>query len=452
MRRGGCPRRDVRASPMERACVQCGATRTVQHAETGSAMEKSNNSSRREKPATEMTATETTANGASAWTGDEPAVDTRTRTTGRNASTTGAGRAGAPTESNAARAATAALDDGLATLPPKMVETFVDERDDVLAVINELENELDRYQEIRTTLERELADSNEKLQSATQRAQELEWSAVTLQTRVDALEQVKCEIGTLEEQLNEATARAVRAGEDITRADKEIQRLEGELKAANKALEELWAVRRERDGLKTDNRAMRSKLDEFERAQREWLEERAQSQSRIQEAQLAYEEVRTVRHQLDQELRTATERANEIQRANKAYEEKLDSARSEKKNLQAQIAHLERENSRLIEQRQFYEGELTALRNTNRQSETALASIKKAFAEVRVALSETRTRARRRSADTWPRIGSTLREIDGGVTDAASIDADALPRAGLSYGDLPTNTPRATQHEILPEV
>ncbi|MGE0479362.1 MAG: hypothetical protein AB7Q17_02705 [Phycisphaerae bacterium] len=410
-------------------------------------MEKSNHSSRREKPATE-----TTANTTSTWTGDDTGSDARPRTAGRSGSNAGAARSGTPTESGTVRAASAALDDGLATLPPKMVETFVDERDDVLAVINELENELDRYQEIRNTLERELADSNEKLQTATQRAQELEWSAVTLQTRVDALEQVKCEIGTLEEQLNEANARAVRAGEDIARADKEIQRLEGELKAANKSLEELWAVRRERDGLKTDNRAMRTKLDEFERAQREWLEERAQSQSRIQEAQLAYEEVRTVRHQLDQELRTATERANEIQRANKAYEEKLDSARSEKKNLQAQIAHLERENSRLIEQRQFYEGELTALRNTNRQSETALASIKKAFAEVRVALSETRTRARRRSADTWPRIGSTLREIDGGVTDAASIDADALPRAGLSYGDLPANAPRATQHEILPEV
>jgi len=73
-------------------------------------------------------------------------------------------------EAGAARA------DGL----PALQDTFVDERNDVISVINELEDQLDRHQEIRETLERELTGTTEKLQSASTRTQELEWQGVTL--------------------------------------------------------------------------------------------------------------------------------------------------------------------------------------------------------------------------------------------------------------------------------
>ena len=71
--------------------------------------------------------------------------------------------------------------------------------------------------------------------------------------------------------------------------------------------------------------------------------------------------------------------------------------------------------------------EVTSLRNQNRTAETALASVKKAFSEVRVALSETKTRARRRAMDSWPRVGSTLRnpEDEGQMPVAADLSNDA---------------------------
>lgn len=309
----------------------------------------------------------------------------------------------------------------------KMQDTVFEERDDVLSVINELEDQLDRYQDIRSSLERDLVQSNEQLVAAQQRVQELEWQGVTLQTRVDALEQVKSEVGILEEQIEEANTRAQRLAEQCVQSDKEISKLGSELKTANKQLEELWTVRKERDGLRGDLRALRARLDELERNQRETMEERAAFQSRVQETQLALEEARSARMQLEQTLQATNDRVQELQRLQKALEERIEAGRVDKKNLQAQIGHLERENARLVEQRQFYESELTGLRNSNRHAEAALVSMKKAFAEVRIAVTETRTRARRRTMDLWPRIGS----IGAGSPQSASAELAAATPIGV---------------------
>lgn len=328
-------------------------------------------------------------------------------------------------------------------------DLFHDDRDDVLTVINELEDQLDRYQEIRATLERQLAESTEQNVIAGQRVQELEWQTVTLQTRIDALEQSRQELASLEDHVAEATSRAIRTGEELQRVEKENERVTAELKQAAKQLEELWAIRKERDGLRTDLRTLRARLDEMERGQREWVDERNTLSRRLTETQLTLDESRTSRQQLEQDMRTAVDRANEAQRAFRTLEEKIESLRTEKKNFQAQILHYERENSRLVEQRQFYESELTSVRNSNRQTEAALASIKKAFAEVRVALGETRTRARRRTMDYWPRVGTVHAGLGESVTDLGEAPASALAGGpasvtigddhglGVSYGDLP---------------
>lgn len=377
-----------------------------------------------------------------------PRNDSPTNTgTSSAAASRGVRGTSAPELSSAPREALPDFEE-LAPGSTRIQDTVFEERDDVLSVINELEDQLDRYQELRGTLERDLVQSTEQLSATQQRVQELEWQAVTLQTRIDALEQIKQEVGILEEQVDEANARSARLAEQVSAADKENTKIASELKTANKQLEELWAVRKERDGLRGDLRSMRARLDELERSQRETMEERAGLQSRVQETQLALEESRATRLQLEQNLQIAHERIGELQRIQKSLEERLEAGRVEKKNFQAQIGHLERENGRLVEQRQFYESELTGLRNANRQAEAALVSMKKAFAEVRIAVTETRTRARRRTMDLWPRIGSTgpgaghaaggsltvdpagVGSGEGRVIRSAAIAAEALARGG----------------------
>lgn len=324
-----------------------------------------------------------------------------------------------------ARAAEAAGSDAR---PRGLPDTFVDERNDVLAVINELEDQLDRHQEIREAMERELMAAAEKLQAASQRVQELEWQSVTLQTRVDTLEQLRNDVTALEEELADANARAQRANEQFIEADKERARLKTELKAAGRQIEELWPVRKERDALRADHKALSLKVEELERARREIHEQRTALQTQNQQIQTALEETANERNRLQVAARAAEDRIKELTLVSESLNEKIEALREEKKNLQAQITHLERENSRLVEQRQFYECEVAALRNQNRTAEATLNSVKKAFSEVRLALSETRARARRRALDTWPRIETSP---TGVIREASSEGTAGVPAVNI---------------------
>lgn len=318
--------------------------------------------------------------------------------------------------------------------PRSLQDTFIDERNDVLAVINELEDQLDRQQEIRETLERELADATEKLQVASQRSQELEWRAVTLQTRVDALEQIRSEVTSLEEELTDAAARAQRTNEQLLAVEKDRARLRGDLKAAQKQLDELWAVGKERDGLRAECKLLSTKAEELERNQREAVTERTTLQAQLQEAQLGLEETTAERNKLQTGLRGAEDRIRELVAVQDTLDDKIETLRNEKKNLQVQLAHIERENARLVEQRQFYECEVTSLRNQSRAAESALNSVKKAFSEVRIALTETKTRARRRTLDSWPRVGSPLRGLPDEI-DPADDELDDPVTATTGHAD-----------------
>ncbi len=292
-------------------------------------------------------------------------------------------------------------------------ETFLDERDDVLAVINELEDQLDRYEEIREALEKELTGAAQQLQAAQQRVQELEWQVVSLQARVEAGEQVRQEVALLEEEIADANQRAQRFSEQLAEVEKENGRLSSELKAAGKQLEELWLVRKERDGLRADSKTLRTRLEQLERAQRELTEERSGLLARLQEMQAALDETRAIRARLETELRASEDRNQELRRVQAALEEKLEALRVEKRTLQVQLTKLERENSRLLEQQHFFECELTSLRSMNRSAETALTNVKRAFHEVRAALAETKARARRRTLETWPARAQTGLRVAG---------------------------------------
>lgn len=292
-----------------------------------------------------------------------------------------------------------------AVAPTPLHDTFLDERNDVMSVINELEEQLDRHQDVRERLERELKEANDRVQNAGQRTQELEWQVVTLQTRVEALEQLRQEVALLEEELASANAQLQSTNEEQGRNDKERARLRNELKTANKQLEELWAVRKERDGLRSDLGTLAARIEELERCQRDLVDERGTLAARLKETAVALEEARGERHQHQILLRAAEDRARELTRVQEELADKLEGVRADKKALQVQVTQLERENARLVEQRQFYETELSSMRNASRSAELALSSVKKAFAEVRVALTETKSRARRRMIETWPRIG-----------------------------------------------
>lgn len=319
-------------------------------------------------------------------------------------------------------------------------EAFLDERNDVMSVINELEDQLDRHTEIRESMERELATLNEKHLAATQRVQELEWQVVTLQTKVDAGDKLKQDVQAYEEEIADANARAQRAQDQLANVDKERSRLKNELKAATKQLEELWAIKKERDGLRADCKGLQVKLADLDRSQRDFSEEKGVLTNKLQESLTQAEELRTERHQLTVSLRAAEDRVKELIRLQETLSDKIESVRTEKKTLQAQIVHLERENTRLVEQRQFYETEVSSLRNINRSTDAALGSLKKAFAEVRVALTETKTRARRRTIDTWPRYGGSLSPVDPDAGQTASMSLDDL--------DPRTTTTRSAESEI----
>ncbi|MCG3127152.1 MAG: Chromosome partition protein Smc [Phycisphaerae bacterium] len=296
--------------------------------------------------------------------------------------------------------------------PKPLHDTFLDERNDVLSVINELENQLDRYEDLRASSDREVKELTEKSQGLTQRNQELEWQVVTLQTRLDAVEQVREEIALLEEEVTAANQRSSQLQEQAGAAEKDIARLNGELKTANRQLEEFWATRKERDGLKVDYQNLRARAAEAEQSVREMSEERTQLSAQLQEAQIGLEEMRTARAQAELTARANEDRIREMQRTAQALEEKVETLRDEKRNLMAQLTHTERENARLVEQRHTYECELNSARNMNRMTEAALASVKKAFAEVRIALVETKARTRRRTSDQWTRAAGTLKGIE----------------------------------------
>lgn len=321
---------------------------------------------------------------------------------------------------------------------PALQDALLDERNDVLAVINELEDQLDRNQEIREGLERELTNTTEKLQNAQTRVQEFEWQVVTLQTRVDALDQVRQQVSTLEEEVHDATARTQRLSEQLATAEKDKEQLRNDLKAANKQLDELFGVRKERDGLRTDYRSLSVKVEELERAQRQMFEERGQLQSQLQEALANVEGVTAERNQVQMVLRNTEDRVRELVQVQDALVERVDALRGEKQNIQAQTQHLERENARLIEQRQFYECEITSLRNRARSAEAALQSVKKAFGEVRVALADTKARARRHGVDAWPRIGTAMQAANmaQGVIAQAVADASSLTAPGMSGAEV----------------
>lgn len=302
-----------------------------------------------------------------------------------------------------------------------LTETFKDERDDVLAVINELEDQLDRYEEIREALESDLKTVNDEHDGAKRRVQELEWQVVSLQTRLDAQEHVRNEIGLLEEELNDANSRNQRLGEQISNTEAENRRIQTELKDANKELEELWSVRKERDGLRSDAKSLKARCDAMERAQKEVSEERTTLTARVKELQTAIDELRNAKLTLESDLRASEERTQELTRHSGALDEKVAALKVERKSLQNNIAHLERENARLGEQLQASQSEIAALRSNNRNAESALTNVKKAFSEVRVALSETKARARRRTIERWPRANHVLRGAD---EESASTPSD----------------------------
>lgn len=315
--------------------------------------------------------------------------------------------------------------------PAAAAATFHDERDDVIGVINELEEQLDRYERNRVAAERTLAEANDRLSAAGQRAQELEWQIVTLQTRLESLEQVQREAAILEERIGELNQKSQVVTQQLSEAQAENTRLVQELKRSEKQVQELWLTRKERDALRGEVIAAEARLTEQQRLIEELTGERNYLQSGLREAHSALEEMRAARIQLETTARTFEERSRVATQVADALNEKLEASRLEKKNLIARITHLEREIARTAELRQTQESEIATLRHTNRASETALAGIKKAFNEVRVALAETTARTRRRSTLAWPRAATTLRTGES-ASDAIGIVGDVDSQAAVA--------------------
>jgi exonuclease SbcC len=321
--------------------------------------------------------------------------------------------------------------DALAVNP----DTFLDERNDVLSVINDLEDQLDQYQALRESLEKELTQKTSDLQNAGSKVQELEWKITSMQSRLDAAEAIKGDVALLEEELDDQKAQIQRLTDQVSQDEREKARLSGELKSANKQLEEFWAVRKERDTLRSDISNLKSKLESSERDRRDSHTVRSQLEDKIHTFESTVEDLRKQKDQLEIDLRSANDRARDLEEQSEDLDSKLEAQREEKQGLETQLAHLERENQRLSEQRQFYECELISLRNMNRNAETALTSVKKAFGEVRIALSETKARVRRRSI-TSGRLGRADAETIE-LPTTVQLDTETV----LSHSDIEAERP-----------
>lgn len=333
-------------------------------------------------------------------------------------------------------------------------DSLTNEYGDVLAVINELEDQLDRYEEIRATLEHQLDAAREQDQSAQQRVRELEQQVVTLQAQVVALELARQEVAMLEDELASANARTNQLSEQLAQVEKENSRINAELTTARQQIDQLGAAGRERDTLRIEIRKIAAKLGQLERTHQAVLEKHGLTQMKLEEAQAALEETRVAKGQIEIELGAAADRNVELRRAQDDLQERLDAARAERKDLLAQLAHAERENVGLIERRHSQDRELASLRGLNRNTELALANIKKAFGEVRAALTETRSRARRRAKqarrDSGSTQPSTLEETGYPSIAPASLDAIAETMSavtGEAGGDDEPKPPRRQEHQ-----
>ncbi|MBN2445688.1 MAG: hypothetical protein JXO22_03125, partial [Phycisphaerae bacterium] len=307
---------------------------------------------------------------------------------------------------------------------PSLEDAFAGERDDVLTVINELEDQLDRYQGMREGLEAELSQRTTELQNAGQRIQELEWQIVTSQTRIEALEQVKQDSAQLEEELVDAGQRNQRLSEQLAVTEQDNAQLHHELKNLNRQLETLWTVRQERDGLKKDAQTLRTALSLLERKHRDLSAEQVTLRDKLSDTESNLAEARRTRAQVETDLRAAEDRNRATQQVVNDLEQRADALREERKSLQTQLTHLERENTRLAEQCQFHERELKSLRNMNRSAEHALSSVKQAFSEVRVALTETKARVRRRTTD--DRTASIITRHRDASIDTVAMDTSTI--------------------------
>ena len=153
----------------------------------------------------------------------------------------------------------------------------------------------------------------------------------------------------------------------------------------------------------------------------------------MHETQATLREVRTNRHKLELDLRTAHDRIQKMQRVQETLGEKLVLLRAEKKALQGEFNVLEDAYGRLKEEKHNVEYEISTLRNKNQHAAEVIAKAKRVFGDVRLALSQTRSRARQRPGDVWPELTTGLKIInEPDAAETTGKEAVTAPNIGVS--------------------
>src|SRR5690606_37423027 len=137
-----------------------------------------------------------------------------------------------------------------------------------------LEDQLDRYEEIRERLETELSDAHEQRARHEAAIQKFEWQIRSYEAQIGAHEQLRQENLLLEEKITDANARVQRAVSQFEEAEKEIQRLTHELNVAQRQVDSLWTLQKEVEGLKSDLKSANTKRAEADQIARDAGEER----------------------------------------------------------------------------------------------------------------------------------------------------------------------------------
>lgn len=290
------------------------------------------------------------------------------------------------------------------------------EQDDVIEVINDLAQELDRYQGIRARLEAKLLESRDQLAASNRRIQELEWHINTFEARAESADEIRREIATVEDELGTASERAHALGQELECEKRETVRLTDELRSANAQLEELWGVRAERAELASEVERLQAELGQIEHTLADLHDERTRLASQLQETQSTLREVRTQSHKFEHDLRNANNRIEKMQSVQESLGEKLVLLRAEKKALQDDYIKLDDAYGKLTEDRSTVEYEINSLRDRNRHAGEVIARAKRVFGDVRLALSQTRSRARKRPGNIWPELSGDMKFVERGAT------------------------------------
>jgi chromosome segregation ATPase len=223
-----------------------------------------------------------------------------------------------------------------------MSEDFADvsdERASILAIVKDLEGQVDTAYQLKEILEAELEATQQKLSEHTAVNTQLESQVESLRAQAVLVEQLREDISFAEEERDKSAGLLAEIRPQFEAVTKERDSLAEELESANALTKEFEG---EKLALEAQVMNLRDKIAEMGNLHDE------------------LDEARETRRQLDEEIQDLTHRLNVAEKSNKAFEEDLAEAHNQVRNLQEKLMVA---NSRMAELRAQLEEQQVTNRN-----------------------------------------------------------------------------------------